>query len=75
MAAGPRRVVSLPSQGRPLTPTDLGQQAIILGPAGLSGHWSFRKGETATSFQVESKLTIRASLGASQRLSKDWALS
>lgn len=64
MAAGPRRVVSLPSQGRPLTPTDLGQQAIILGPAGLSGHWSFRKGDTATSFQVEGKLMIRASLGA-----------
>jgi DNA-binding transcriptional LysR family regulator len=48
----------------PLTPADLAQHAIILGPAGLGGHWSFRKGDAATSFQVESKLTITASLGA-----------
>ncbi len=48
----------------PLTPADLAQHAIILGPASLSGRWSFRKGDTATSFQVEGKLTIRASLGA-----------
>jgi hypothetical protein len=33
-------------------------------PASLGGHWSFRKGDTATSFQVEGKLTITASLGA-----------
>jgi DNA-binding transcriptional LysR family regulator len=50
--------------GAPLTPADLPRHAIILGPASLSGHWSFRKGDTATSFQVEGKLTIRASLGA-----------
>jgi DNA-binding transcriptional LysR family regulator len=50
--------------GAPLTPTDLARHAIILGPASLSGHWSFRKGDNATSFQVEGKLTIRASLGA-----------
>jgi DNA-binding transcriptional LysR family regulator len=42
----------------------LAQHAIILGPASLGGHWSFRKGDTATSFQVESRLTITASLGA-----------
>src|SRR6202021_2136417 len=48
----------------PLVPTDLAQHAIILGPASLDGHWSFRKGDTATSFQVEGKLTISASLGA-----------
>ena len=48
----------------PLTPMDLAQHAIILGPASLSGHWSFRKDDTATSFQVEGKLMIRASLGA-----------
>jgi DNA-binding transcriptional LysR family regulator len=42
----------------------LPQHAIILGPAGLGGHWSFRKADTATSFQVEGKLTITASLGA-----------
>src|SRR6266851_8268 len=50
--------------GAPLTPTDLVQHAIILGPASLRGNWSFRKGDTATSFQVEGKLTISASLGA-----------
>jgi DNA-binding transcriptional LysR family regulator len=50
--------------GTPLTPTDLAQHAIILGPASLSGHWSFHKGDTATSLQVEGKLTIRTSLGA-----------
>jgi len=56
--------VYLDRAGTPLTPTDLAQHAIILGPASLSGHWSFRNGNTATSFQVEGKLTIRASLGA-----------
>src|SRR5580692_6583470 len=33
----------------PLTPEDLPQHAIILGPASLGGHWSFRKGDTAIS--------------------------
>jgi DNA-binding transcriptional LysR family regulator len=50
--------------GTPLKPADLAQHAIILGPASLGGHWTFRKGGTATSFQVEGKLTISASLGA-----------
>jgi DNA-binding transcriptional LysR family regulator len=54
----------LDKAGVPVTPTDLAQHAIILGPASLGGHWSFRKGDTATSFQVESRLTITASLGA-----------
>ena len=66
--AWPRVLAASPAYldkaGAPLTPTDLAQHAIILGPASLSGHWSFRKGDTATSFQVEGKLTIRASLGA-----------
>jgi DNA-binding transcriptional LysR family regulator len=48
----------------PVTPMDLPRHAIILGPASLSGHWSFRSGDTATSFQVEGRLTISASLGA-----------
>jgi DNA-binding transcriptional LysR family regulator len=50
--------------GTPLTPADLPQHAIILGPASLGGHWSFRKGDTASTFQVEGKVTVRASLGA-----------
>ena len=54
----------LDKAGAPHTPTDLPGHAIILGPASLGGHWSFRKGDTATSFQVEGKMTIRASLGA-----------
>src|ERR1700739_4215849 len=54
----------LDKAGTPLTPTDLSQHAIILGPASLGGHWSFRKGDTATSFQVDGRLIIRASLGA-----------
>jgi DNA-binding transcriptional LysR family regulator len=54
----------LDKAGAPLTPTDLARHAIILGPASLSGHWSFRKGDTATSLEVEGKLTIRASVGA-----------
>jgi transposase len=49
---------------RPWPEDDAYQHAIILGPASLSGHWSFRKGDAATSFQVQGKLTIRASLGA-----------
>jgi DNA-binding transcriptional LysR family regulator len=54
----------LDKAGAPLTPADLARHAIILGPASLGGHWSFRKGDTASAFQVEGKLTIRASLGA-----------
>jgi DNA-binding transcriptional LysR family regulator len=54
----------LDKAGTPVSPTDLPKHAIILGPASLSGHWSLRKGGTATTFQVEGKLTIRASLGA-----------
>jgi len=54
----------LDKAGTPLTPADLAQHAIILGPGSLSGHWSFRKGGTATSLEVEGKLTIGASLGA-----------
>ncbi|SEC49023.1 transcriptional regulator, LysR family [Rhizobiales bacterium GAS188] len=54
----------LDKAGAPLTPADLARHAIILGPASLGGHWSFRKGDTATSFQVEGRLTARASDGA-----------
>jgi DNA-binding transcriptional LysR family regulator len=54
----------LEQAGIPLTPTELARHTIILGPASLGGHWSFRKGDTATSFQVEGKLTISASVGA-----------
>jgi DNA-binding transcriptional LysR family regulator len=51
--------------GIPSTPADLAQHAIILGPGSIGGHWSFRKDDgTATSLQVESRLTIRTSLGA-----------
>jgi DNA-binding transcriptional LysR family regulator len=54
----------LDKAGTPIIPADLYQHAIILGPASLGGHWSFRNGGTETSFQVEGKLTVRASLGA-----------
>lgn len=54
----------LDKAGTPVTPTDLPHHAIILGPASLGGNWSFRQGNTVTAFQVEGKLTIRASLGA-----------
>jgi DNA-binding transcriptional LysR family regulator len=54
----------LDKAGTPSTPTDLSQHAIILGPGSLGGHWSFRKCGTATSFQVEGRLTARASDGA-----------
>jgi DNA-binding transcriptional LysR family regulator len=54
----------LDKAGSPVTPTDLPSHAIILGPGSLGGHWTFRKGDTATTFQVQGKLTIRASLGA-----------
>jgi len=62
--SSPHRELTSTRPEPPSTPTDLVQHAIILGPASLRGHWSFRKGDTATSFQVEGKLTIRASLGA-----------
>jgi DNA-binding transcriptional LysR family regulator len=66
--AWPRVLVAsrayLDKAGAPVTPADLPQHAIILGPASLSGQWSFRKGDTAASLQVEGRLTIGASLGA-----------
>src|SRR5256714_6908298 len=48
----------------PGTPADLPQHAIILGPGSLGGHWSFRKDDGATSFQVKGRLIVRASEGA-----------
>jgi DNA-binding transcriptional LysR family regulator len=54
----------LEKAGTPVSPTDLPGHAIILGPASLGGHWSFRKGDRAASVQVEGKLTIGTSLGA-----------
>jgi DNA-binding transcriptional LysR family regulator len=54
----------LEKAGIPVSPTDLPGHAIILGPASLGGHWSFRRGDRATSFQVDGKLTIGTSLGA-----------
>jgi DNA-binding transcriptional LysR family regulator len=66
--AWPRVLVAsrayLDKAGVPVKPADLAQHAIILGPASLGGHWSFHKGDSETSFQVEGKLTVRASLGA-----------
>src|SRR5215469_2214059 len=64
----PRVLVASPAYlgkaGTPVSPTDLPRHAIILGPASLRGHWSFRKDGAATTLQVEGKLTIGASLGA-----------
>jgi DNA-binding transcriptional LysR family regulator len=64
----PRVLVASPTYldkaGTPVTPADLSKHAIILGPASLGGQWSFRKDGAATMFQAESKLLIRASLGA-----------
>lgn len=55
----------LDAAGTPRTPAELARHAIILGPASLGGHWSFRKrGGRATPLEVEGKLTIGASLGA-----------
>jgi DNA-binding transcriptional LysR family regulator len=54
----------LDKAGTPVDPADLSHHSIILGPASLGGHWSFRVGDTTTSFQVEGKLKITASLGA-----------
>jgi len=54
----------LDKAGIPGTPADLPQHAIILGPGSLGGHWSFRKEDDATSFQVKGRLIVRASEGA-----------
>jgi DNA-binding transcriptional LysR family regulator len=54
----------LGNAGAPSTPADLTQHAIILGPASLGGHWSFRKDSEAIAFQVEGRLIVRASEGA-----------
>jgi DNA-binding transcriptional LysR family regulator len=50
--------------GIPTAPEDLSRCAIILGPGSLGGQWSFRKGDTATSVQVEGRLIARESEGA-----------
>ncbi len=70
-----RRVISWPrvlsaarayldKAGIPGTPADLPRHSIILGPGSLGGHWSFRKDDGATSFQVKGRLNVRASEGA-----------
>jgi DNA-binding transcriptional LysR family regulator len=68
IVAWPRVLAASPAYldeaGTPLTPADLPRHAIIVGPASLGGHWSFLKGDAVTSFHVEGKLSIRASLGA-----------
>jgi DNA-binding transcriptional LysR family regulator len=48
----------------PLAPADLPRHTIILGPASLGGHWSFRKDNAVTSVKVEGRLMTRASEGA-----------
>jgi DNA-binding transcriptional LysR family regulator len=48
----------------PRRPADLAQHTIILGPAGLGGHWSFRKDDMTSSVRVEGRLIARASEGA-----------
>jgi DNA-binding transcriptional LysR family regulator len=66
--AWPRVLVAsrayLDKAGTPVTPSDLPRHAIIIGPASLGGHWSFRKGGRATSFSVEGNLAVAASTGA-----------
>jgi DNA-binding transcriptional LysR family regulator len=54
----------LDKAGSPETPDDLRHHAIILGPGSIRGHWSFRKDDTTTSFQVEGRLSVRGSEGA-----------
>ncbi len=54
----------LDKAGVPDRPADLPKHAIILGPGSLGGHWSFRKGDGATSFQVKGRLNVLASEGA-----------
>ena len=50
--------------GTPGAPADLAHHAIILGPGSLGGQWSFRKGGTTTTFQVEGRLTAWVSEAA-----------
>jgi DNA-binding transcriptional LysR family regulator len=54
----------LDQAGTPAAPADLLRHAIILGPGGLGGQWSFRKGDTTTSCQVKGRLIARESEGA-----------
>lgn len=61
LAASPAH---LAKAGTPTTPADLPRHAIILGPGSLGGQWSFRKGDTTTSFQVNGRLIARESEGA-----------
>jgi len=51
--------------GVPVTPSDLTQHALIVGPAGRSSEgWSFRKGGKATSVRVQGRLVINATQAA-----------
>jgi DNA-binding transcriptional LysR family regulator len=66
--AWPRILAASPAYlekaGIPGAPPDLPQHAIILGPGSVGGHWSFRKDGTASSLQVEARLTVSTSEGA-----------
>src|SRR5258706_13748999 len=54
----------LDKAGVPGTPADLPEHAIILGPGSLGGHWAFRQGDGAASFQVKGRVIVRAGEGA-----------
>src|SRR5215469_1514674 len=66
--AWPRILAAAPSYldkaGVPVAPADLPQHAIILGPASLGGHWSFRRDDAVTALDVEGRLLARTSEGA-----------
>ena len=61
LAASPDYLGKAPA---PRMPADLPRHAIILGPASLGGHWTFRKDDETASISVEARLMARASDGA-----------
>jgi DNA-binding transcriptional LysR family regulator len=55
----------LDKAGRPATPADLADHAIIMGPAGLEADgWTFRRDKETVTARIESRLAISANEGA-----------
>src|SRR5262249_28374506 len=61
LAAAP---VYLEERGTPLTPSDLADHAVIIGPAHLSPTFSFRKDGRVASVRVQSQLAVTIIEGA-----------
>ena len=54
----------LADKGTPMTPSDLPQHAVIIGPSGVAPTWTFRKDQRVLSITMDGQLTVTNNEGA-----------